>query len=161
VPFNELNGADESGDGTVPRPSAIPLGPKPEDDSAFGRAALFVSGVHGSLQNLPQVVAQVSYVLLEPKFEAYRPASEAFSLGVDDAYLLGEPVRIRCDAGTMTPGALLIVEEAATGKQIFKRNLVPESNEPISVELLPVGTYRAALEAEGRRVISDVFLVSR
>ena len=29
VPFNELNGADESGDGTVPRPSAIPLGPSP------------------------------------------------------------------------------------------------------------------------------------
>jgi hypothetical protein len=161
VPFNELNGADESGDGTVPRPSAIPLGPKPDDDLAFGRAALFVSGVHGSLQNLPQVVAQVSYVLLEPKFEAYRPASEAFSLGVDDAYLVGEPVRIRCDAGTMTPGALLIVEEAATGKQIFKRNLVPQSNEPTSVELLPVGTYRAALEAEGRRLISDVFLVSR
>jgi hypothetical protein len=80
---------------------------------------------------------------------------------VDDAYLVGEPVRIRCDAGTMTPGALLIVEEAATGKQIFKRNLVPESNEPTSVELLPVGTYRAALEAEGRRLISDVFLVSR
>ena len=86
VPFNELNGTDESGDGTVPRPSAIPLGCKREDDEAFGHAALFVSGIHGSLQNFPQVIAQVSYVLLEPKFEAYCPASEAFSLGVDDAY---------------------------------------------------------------------------
>jgi hypothetical protein len=72
-----------------------------EDDAAFGRAALFVSGIHGSLQNLPQVVAQILYVLLEPNFEAYRPASEALSL--DDAYLVGEPVNIRCDAGTMTP----------------------------------------------------------
>jgi pimeloyl-ACP methyl ester carboxylesterase len=161
VPFNELNGADESGDGTVPRPSAIPLGCKREDDEAFGRAALFVSGIHGSLQNLPQVIAQVSYALLEPKFDAYRPASEAFSLGVDDAYLVGEPVRIRCDAGMMAPEALLIVEEAATAKQVFKRNLVPQSNEPISVEHLPVGTYRAALESGGRRLISDVFLVSR
>jgi hypothetical protein len=99
--------------------------------------------------------------LLEPKFDAYRPASEAFSLGVDDAYLVGEPVRIRCDAGMMAPEALLIVEEAATAKQVFKRNLVPQSNEPISVEHLPVGTYRAALESGGRRLISDVFLVSR
>jgi pimeloyl-ACP methyl ester carboxylesterase len=161
APFNELRGTDESGDGTVPRPSAIPLGPKPEDDEAFGHAALYVSGIHGSLQNLPQVVAQVSYVLLELKFEGFRPASEGFSLGVDDAYLVGEPVTIRCDAGTMTAGASLIVEEAATGKQVFKRNLVPQSNELASVEHLPAGTYRAALEVGGRRLISDVFLVSR
>jgi hypothetical protein len=161
VPFNELRGTDESGDGTVPRPSALPLGCTPDDDEAFGRAALYVSGIHGSLQNLPQVIAQVSYVLLEPKFEAYRPASEAFSLGVDDAYLVGEPVTIRCDAGTMGAGALLIVEEAATGKEVFKGNLVPQSNEPISVEHLPAGTYRAALEVGRRRLISDVFLVSR
>jgi Lecithin:cholesterol acyltransferase len=161
VAFNQLNGADESGDGTVPRPSAIPLGcMREDDDEAFGRAAFYISGIHGSLQNVPQVVAQVSYVLLEPKFEAYRPASEAFSLEVDDAYLAGEPVRIRCDAGTMAPGAL-IVEEAATRKQVFKRNLVPQSNEPVSVERLPAGTYRAALEVGGRRLISDVFLVSR
>jgi pimeloyl-ACP methyl ester carboxylesterase len=161
VPFNELRGTDESGDGTVPRPSAIPLGPKPEDDLEFGHAALYVSGIHGSLQNLPQVVAQVSYVLLEPNFEAFRPASEGFSLEVDDAYVVGEPVRIRYDAGTMALGASLIVEEAAAGKQVFKRNLVPQSNEPISVEHLPMGTYRGALEVGGRRLISDVFLVSR
>jgi hypothetical protein len=99
-------------------------------------------------------------VLLEPKFEAFRPASEGFSLGVDDAYLVGEPVRIRCDAGTMAPGASLIVEEAATSKQVFKGNLVPQSNEPISIEHLPVGTYRAALEVGGRMLISDVFLIS-
>src|SRR5262249_23281962 len=42
VAFNELNGADDSGDGTVPRPSAVPLGCTREDDEAFGRAALFV-----------------------------------------------------------------------------------------------------------------------
>jgi hypothetical protein len=124
--------------------------------------AFFVSGIHGSLQNLPQVITQVSYVLLEPRFEAYRLAAEAFSLGVDDAYLVGEPVRIRCDAGTMAAGALLIIEQAATGKEVFKRNLVPQSNEPISVEDLPVGTYRASLvEVGGRRLIADVFLVSR
>jgi pimeloyl-ACP methyl ester carboxylesterase len=161
MPFNELRGTDESGDGTVPRLSAIPLGCTREDDEAFGRAALYVSGVHGTLQNLPQVVAQVSYVLLEPSFEAFRPASEGFSLEVDDAYPVGEPVRIRCDAGTINSAASLIVEEAAAGKQVFKRNLVPQSNDAISVEHLPAGTYRAAIEAGGRRLISDVFLVSR
>jgi pimeloyl-ACP methyl ester carboxylesterase len=162
VPFNELRGTDESGDGTVPRPSAIPLGCKPEDDEAFRHAAFYVSGIHGSLQNLPQVITQVSYVLLEPKFDDnWHRGSEGLSLKVDDAYLLGEPVTIRSDTGTMTAEASLIVEEAAAGKQVFKRNLVPQSNEPISVERLPAGTYRAALEAGGRRFISDVFLVSR
>ncbi len=162
VTLNELNGADESGDGTVPRPSAIPLGCTREDDVAFGRAAFYVSGIHGSLQNLPQVVAQVSYALLEPKLEKYKAtAPEAFSLQVDDAYLVGEPIRIRCDARTTPPGASLIVEEAAVRKQVFKRRLVPQSDEPISVEHLSAGTYRAALEVEGRRLISDVFLVSR
>jgi pimeloyl-ACP methyl ester carboxylesterase len=159
--FDKLNGTDASGDGTVPRPSAIPLGCTPDDDKAFGDAALYVSGVHGSLQNLPDVVRQISYVLLEPKFEGFRPPSEGFSLRVDDAYLVGEPVRIRCDAGTKTPEASLIVEEAAPAKQVFKSNLVPQSNEPISVERLPVGTYRAALQTKDQRLISDVFLVSR
>ena len=59
----------------------------------------------------------------------------------------------------MTPEASLIAEEATTGKQVFKRNLVPQSNESISVDHLPAGTYRAALEVGGRRLISDVFLV--
>jgi len=161
VPFNELRGVDESGDGTVPRSSAIPLGCTPTDDRTFGNAALYVSGIHGSLQNLPQVVAQVSYVLLEPQFDLFRAAREVFSLRVDDAYLVGEPVRIRCDAGTLSRGASLIVEEAPTGKQVFKRNLLPESNDAISVERLAAGTYRAAIEAGGRRLISDLFLVSR
>jgi pimeloyl-ACP methyl ester carboxylesterase len=162
VPFNELSGTDQSGDGTVPRFSAIPLGCTPKDDEAFVNAALYVSGIHGSLQNLPEVIVQISYVLLEPKFgDLLRAPGETYSLGVDDAYLVGEPVRIRCDAGTMNLAAALIVEDVAAGKQVFKRNLVPQSNEPISVENLPAGTYRAALEVGRRKLISDVFLVSR
>jgi pimeloyl-ACP methyl ester carboxylesterase len=161
VPSNDLNGTDSSGDGTVPRPSAVPLGCSREDDEAFGRASLFVSGVHGSLQNLPQVIAQLSYVLLEPKFEGFRLGTDAFSLRVDDAYVSGEPVGIHCDAGTLSAEASLIVENTASGEQVFTRNLVPQSTQPISVENLPVGTYRAALlDARGRRLISDVFLVS-
>jgi len=160
---NELSGQDESGDGTVPRPSAIPLGCTDDDDQAFGRASLFVPGIHGSLQNLPQVIAQVSYVLSEPDFGRYRSslAPEAVSLGVDDAYLAGEPVSIRCNAGTRALEAMLVVEEAATGRQVFTGKLVPQSNEPITVENLPVGTYRAALQTKERKLVSDVFLVSR
>jgi len=47
------------------------------------------------------------------------------------------------------------------GKLAFKRNLVPQSNEPISVEHLLAGTYRAAFEVGGQKLISDVFLVLR
>ena len=161
VSANALNGADASGDGTVPRPSAVPLGCTSADDTTFGRTGLFVSGIHGSLQNLPQVIAQISYVLLEPNFEAYRPASETVSLVLDDAYQVGEPVKIRCDAGTMTLEASLVVEEATTGREIFRKTLVPQSNDPVAVENLTEGTYRAALQTKERRLVSDVFLVSR
>ncbi|RTM15375.1 MAG: hypothetical protein EKK33_02085 [Bradyrhizobiaceae bacterium] len=158
--FNELSGTDESGDGTVPRPSAVPLGCSSEDDTAFGRTALFVPGVHGSLQNLPQVITQISYVLLEPKFEAYRPATETLSLRVEDAYLVGETVNIACDAGSAKANATLAVQDVTTGRRLFERKLVTRSNKRIPVEHLPAGTYRAALQVEGRTLISDVFLVS-
>jgi pimeloyl-ACP methyl ester carboxylesterase len=160
VTFNERNGVDQSGDGTVPRLSAIPLGPTPEDDRAFGRAAFFVPGIHGSLQNLPYVIAQTSYVLAEPNFEEFRPASETFSLRVEDAYVVGEPVRIHYDAGMNAFEASLIVEEARTGRPVFSHDLAPQSEKPMSVGDLPAGTYRAAIEVGGRRRISDVFLVS-
>jgi hypothetical protein len=165
VPSNKLNGTDASGDGTVPQPSAIPVGAKPADDAAFGRAAFNIPGVHSSLQNLPQVVAQVSKLLVETDFEKYRPASEVLSLEVDDAYLVGD--KIRCDAGTRASEASLVVEEVATGDQPFKDSLARRSNESILVGPLPAGTYRASIEIEGRteaerrRIISDVFLVSR
>jgi hypothetical protein len=74
---------------------------------------------------------------------------------------MGEPVKIRCDAGSEAREAVLIVEEATTDRQVFKSNLVPLSNEPVTVENLPVGTYRTALQIKEKRVLSDVFLVSR
>jgi hypothetical protein len=160
---NELQGVDESGDGTVPRPSAIPIGCTKDDDDKFGAAAFFISGIHGSLQNLPPVIAQISYVLLTSDFERYRAMDRAISLSmeVDDAYRVGEPVKIVCNAGTLQ--AMLAVEEAVTRRQVFKGNLAPQSNAPFLVENLPAGTYRAVLQTkEGeRRSIADVFLVSR
>ena len=162
VPSNELNGEDQSGDGTVPRPSAVPLGCMKDDDKRFAEAALFISGIHGSLQNLPPVITQISYVLLEPDFAEYRATARTarLKMEVDDAYRVGEPVNIRCDAGEFE--AMLTVEEAVTRRQVFKGKLEPESNEPFLVENLSAGTYRAVLQVkEEEKSISDVFLVSR
>ena len=163
---NELNGTDESGDGTVPRPSAIPLGSTSDADREFAKTSLFISGIHGSLQNIPQVVEQISYLLLEPNLDQYRSVSsrpdfEAVALTVDDAYLVGEPIKIGCDTRKTKLQAMLIVENAATGKQVFKGNIAPQSNESITAENLPVGTYRAALQTQEQKLVSDVFLVSR
>ena len=51
---------------------------------------------------------------------------------------------------------MLIVEEATTAKQVFKGNLVPQSNEPISVENLPAGTYRAVSDRRSRSRDSEI-----
>ncbi|MCK1347305.1 MULTISPECIES: hypothetical protein [unclassified Bradyrhizobium] len=161
VSFNDRNGTDESGDGTVPRLSAVPLGCTPGDDDAFGHAAHYVSGIHGSLQNIPQVITQISYVLLEPHFDETTRGSEGISLVVDDAFVLGEPIKIKWDTGRLDAEASLVVENAARGERVFKRNVAPQSNETISLDHLAEGTYRVALEARGQKIISDVFLVSR
>ena len=73
---------------------------------------------------------------------------------------MGEPVNIRCRAGTRE--AMLTVEETATRRQVFQDKLAPQSNPPFLVENLPAGTYRASLQIkEEGKSISDVFLVSR
>ena len=159
---NELDGLDEGGDGTVPKLSAVPLGCTDADDERFYNTALFIPGIHGSLQNMSNVIAQISHVLLEPVFKKYRSSDETIPLKmeVDDAYQVGEPVNIRCHAGRFE--AMLTVEETVTGRRAFKGNLAPQSDEPFLVENLPMGTYRAVLKTkEEGRSISDVFLVSR
>jgi hypothetical protein len=160
--LNALQSRDEGGDGTVPRPSAVPLGCRREDDAAFESAALFVPGIHGSLQNLPQVAAQVSYVLLAPDFAQYRGEPEPLSLELEDAYRVDEPIGIHCRAGPTAQKASLSIEDTFTRNSVVRRalTLAPKERVAVPLEPLPAGTYRAKLEIAEQHV-SDVFLVSR
>lgn len=160
---NELKEQDDGGDGTVPSPSAIPFGAKKEDNEEFFDKSFGVSGIHGSLQNLPQVIHQISHLLSHPDFSRFGLRGEPpISLHVDDAYQAGEPVKISCDTRSLREASTLKVEDVATDKRFFNRELAPESDQPITVENLPVGTYRATLQIQNTtRSISDVFLVSR
>jgi len=38
--------------------------------------------------------------------------------------------------------ASLMVEEAATGREVFRKSLAPQAEAPVTVENLPEGTYR-------------------
>ena len=162
--LNSLNGNDESGDGTVPKPSAIPLGCKVEEDDRYDNSALFVPGLHGSLQNLPQVMAQVSHVLTAPDFTEYREvrSGRMLALEVDDVYSEQEPVSVNCCGGPNTFSGMLLIEDTVSKRVVRQTglSLVPEQSISVTLNPLQPGTYRATL-ATGERYISDVFLVSK
>lgn len=162
--LNTIQGNDLGGDGTVPRPAAVPLGCTPAEDTAFEETALFVSGTHGELQNLPEVADQVSYVLSATDFKSYRMArkpSDVISLAVEDAYTTLEPIEISCRAGSRQPHAVLTIQDAATGERILTREveLNPDEWRSLHLEPLSRGAYRATLETDRGR-ITDVFLVA-
>lgn len=155
---------DYGGDGTVPRPSAVPLQCSVDEDRMGFESALHVPGVHGSLQNLPEVVEKVAHVLRAPDFGAYR-SSDPLRLDLDDAYHERSEIQIRCSVGnTKLPiKSSLVIEDAATGQTVARRSPLLSSDR-VSVNLGPMsaGLYRAVLRADSSHaVISDVFLVSQ
>jgi hypothetical protein len=153
------------GDGTVPRTSATPR----ELENAH--VETFVAAVHGSLQNTDAALVQLVGLL-----SGLRPAERGrvpqVSLTVDDAFAVGEPIRIsgRCD--DRNAALVAVVTDVGTRAEVARRTVRQgEEERAFEVELapLPEGAYRARVEgtypvAEGvsRQIdaVSDVFIVS-
>jgi hypothetical protein len=167
--FDNIHRNDPGGDGVVPRPSAVPLGCRADDDRRGFEGAVHVSGLHASLQNLPAVITQVSYVLAEPNFEAYRLKGR-LRLMVEDAYPMNLEVKVQCSTidDSLASEASLILQDTSTAQLISQQSVSISTGETKTVSLgrLPIGAYRVMLKAtghgdEGSGPLSDVFLVSR
>lgn len=156
----ELNGRDEEGDGTVPAPSAIPLGGDETQQKAIDNGAAYFAGLHASLQNLVPVGVHASALLLNRDFDGYRSAPR-YALYVQDAYRAKEPVVLSCSSGS--EGNAVVSVWAEKGAFQWARDGIKlRRDEPTAVEVgqLEQGSYRAMLSIPGQPAISDVFVVT-
>lgn len=153
-------GADEGGDGTVPRVSATPI--------ETGEAqAIFVATRHGSLQNADAVLAHVHGVLTAPRdLDRVRAvgAPVTLSLDIDGIFASREPLRFAARP-SVEAVPLEAVIESVDGSVPQRVVPLPPSDEPwlhMEVSPLPPGVYRITVRGEPTQVepVSDIFGVA-
>jgi len=156
--LRSYQGADDSGDGTVPRVSATPI-------EAGEEQAVLAATRHASLQNADAVLAHVYGVLTAPRdlgqFKAVG-APTTVSLDLDDVFLASEPVRFA--VRTSVPGERLEAIIANTESAVERLVPIPPSDDEWrEVEHAPLspGAYRLTLRGDETRVepVVDVFAV--
>jgi Lecithin:cholesterol acyltransferase len=158
-------GADQDGDGTVPRVSATPIEVEHEEN------AMFAAQRHASLQNDDPVLAQLAGILsgLRLDLSVFRGPSLNVSLDVDDLYEVGEPITVRARPERETDEPLLaVIEDAARPPDDERpdevaRATLRESDDgwhSAEVPPLPEGAYRVTVFGSGMvEPVSDVVVV--
>lgn len=149
------DGDDGSGDGTVPRVSALPL------ELGF-ESATYVPNTHSALQSDEVSFGHMRGVLTEADVDprTYRTGlGRSFSLYLEDAYRSGQPVRIEASTSDYVQaidGILERVDEGAAPRTVKLRL----AGERYRVDLpLEPGAYRVRLSAYQFHPVEDVFLV--
>jgi pimeloyl-ACP methyl ester carboxylesterase len=151
---------DLKGDGTVPRPSAVPAEFKGEENSIYGAER------HASLQNDDDVLFQLTGILTQPSFDpsSYRDAAGKIgqSMDVEDWFSTSDPVVVRARP-LEDPGGVLVavVEDAETGEEKLRRPLQPADDGWYQAELgpLPEGVYRVASQGASVEPVTDLVTV--
>jgi hypothetical protein len=170
------NDATLRGDGTVPRPSARPI-EIPELERLH--RMVYVSEVHGSLQNSRAMLDHIGGLLEESPLDPFRlpsdppvpapkpppppPPAADVAVIVDDLYGTSEPIVVggQCDAATTLSAT---VTKSTTGEVVAQAPLViaePGGRTNASIAPLPEGTYRVTVSGTGLiRSATDVFIVA-
>jgi hypothetical protein len=157
----DREGKDAGGDGTVPRPSAIP---EEMDDP---KRAMFSASAHSSLQNAEEVLNHLQGLLTSDYSpEEYYAAVGTLSLDVEDAFYSNEEIVVR--AKCSEPGAIpwARIEDTETAAVMATNELLSEVDDGWmqgEFQPLPPGSYRITVGAEGvdAQTVSDLFVVFR
>lgn len=157
--LKEYRGEDISGDGTVPRVSAVPIEYSDEN------VGMFASTKHGSLQNAAAVLTHLEGVLTGRHLDlgSFReePTAARVSLEIEDLLEADDPVRIR--ARPTRPDLTLSAEvtDASTGQEVASVPLSPDADRWHEAELdpLPAGAYRVRISGERVLPAEDSFAV--
>lgn len=157
--FQEYDGKDLAGDGTVPRVSALPI---EMDDE---RSAVFASEQHASLQNAVSVLVQLRGLLsgLEIDLTKFKSiAGSNIGLEIDDAFQVGEPINIRAHSETNS-NLIAKIYKIQTNELVVSGKFNKGISEWQTIELppLPEGLYRLIVQNEINEAnsISDIFTV--
>jgi pimeloyl-ACP methyl ester carboxylesterase len=154
-----LNGVDNSGDGTVPRVSATPI----EDGET---RAVYAATRHASLQNADAVLTQLRGILTVPRalgtLRAAAPVT--VSLQLEDVYSAGEPIAVAVAPSDSGEDVRAIVQDTETSATVATADVSRSNDQWRHVEFrpLPAGTYRIVVEGRADKVepVSDLFLVA-
>jgi pimeloyl-ACP methyl ester carboxylesterase len=151
-------GTDEGGDGTVPSVSATPL------ELSNADLEVYVRERHASLQNADFSLDQVLGVIRRQRVDqsqVFAPGT-GISLDLDDAYLAGEPVRVRALPEREYAVLAAAVLDAATGREVAVAGLRSGPDGWHEAELGPFaeGTYWLRVRGDGDvNPVTDVFAV--
>lgn len=157
--LREIGGVDESGDGTVPRISAVPL------ELIKEQRDVYAAEMHGSLQNNDAVLTQVCGIISAMDLPQRRRAGPptSLSLYLDDAYSTNEPLKISVRASEARPRLRASVVDAQTGREVADAPLrVQGDKQTIELDPLSAGLYRVTVSGDPKRVspVNDVFVVA-
>lgn len=160
----DMKGQQVDGDGTVPRPSATPL-----ELSGKGRE-LYVSQLHGTLQNSPLVIDQVAGMLTGSSldWEAFRTSQRWLSLSIPTILSDNENLILSGGYGQTIGRSTLAVsiDEVYAGKKMYEKIMITPKGDTYekTIPPLPSGAYRLTVELTETgglelRSISDVCVV--
>lgn len=153
-----------AGDGTVPEASATPI----ESDTLTAQHhKVFVSDVHGSLQNSQPMLVHVRSLLAGANFPGAvfrsqtEPFSERFSLSIDDIFATSEDVIVSVASKSGRANANISIQEAQSGRELMLRRVTNVEGQVQSVAFgsLPEGLYRVRVLGDRGGSATDVFLV--
>lgn len=145
---------DLSGDGTVPRVSAVPL------ELGFDSATYFPNK-HSALQSDDVAFGHMRGVLTEAEVDprTFRaPWGQSFSLYLEDAYYAGSPVTIEATATDHLQAIDGVIENVDTVTSTPVK-LRPANGRYRVALPLASGAYRVRLSADSFHSVEDVFLV--
>lgn len=154
---------DIQGDGTVPQVSGTPI---EGNELTRLHKKVHISERHGSLQNAVTVLNHLKVLLAEQAInvDAFRGSSTDIGLSIEDAYVTGEPIRIRarCEEPALTLQADVI--DIAKAQRVAYASLRRNADGIHVAELAPLseGTYRITVySVKATASVTDVFVVSR
>jgi hypothetical protein len=157
--FQEYKNEDLTGDGTVPRISAIPLEMKNQN------SAIFASEQHASLQNAASVLWQVRGLLsgLSIDFDKFKDLTGSqIGLEIDDAFEVAEPITVRARTEKKS-NLTATIDDINTNAVIARSQLNKGIGEWQTAEFPPLsaGSYRVNVFDEKTEdySVSDLFLV--
>jgi pimeloyl-ACP methyl ester carboxylesterase len=133
-----IDGADEKGDGTVPRLSAVPKGL----GSGGGAAQLYADDTHTALPGNKAVLDQIDGILTARRVEHLAPE---FPVGVtvDELFVAGEPVTVRAEVEDRTIVVYAQLVDTDTGAILDTARLRPEDDSlAIAFHDVPPGAYQ-------------------
>ncbi|KVH72214.1 hypothetical protein WJ41_13865 [Burkholderia ubonensis] len=146
-----------SGDGKVPRYSAIPI-----EMSRDWRGSMFAATKHGSLQNAEAVLDHVTGVLSGMGIDlgGFRKPKVQVALEVDDAFEPGQPVLVR--ARPVQPSvALDVMLEHVSGAEVARVKPTAAADGWLCAEFTPpaAGAYRVSVTGAEVETAQDACVV--